>query len=134
VEPTNNWAERALRPVVIARKVSHRSKNAAGAEAFSTLVSGIGTLRLRGGGGGGRGAVRGAADREGSGSPGLTPAGAANQLPPTGCWREPACRFTFPLLTDPLRQIATWGTQPVVHHDPNGHHGSTSGRKQTAWD
>jgi len=48
VEPTNNRAERALRPAVIARKVSHCSKNAAGAEAFSALVSGIGTLRLRG--------------------------------------------------------------------------------------
>jgi len=48
VEPTNNRAERALRPAVIARKVSQCSKNGAGAEAFSTLVSVIKTLELRG--------------------------------------------------------------------------------------
>lgn len=33
LEPTNNRAERALRPAVIARKVSHCSKNQRGAEA-----------------------------------------------------------------------------------------------------
>ena len=48
VEPTNNRAERALRPAVIARKVSHCSKNEAGAGAFSAFVSVIGTLVLRG--------------------------------------------------------------------------------------
>jgi len=48
VEPTNNRAERALRPAVIARKVSHGSHNEAGAEAFSTLVSVLQTLRKRG--------------------------------------------------------------------------------------
>src|SRR5208282_3790822 len=48
VEPTNNRAERALRPAVIARKVSHCSENALGAEAFSSFVSVLQTLRKRG--------------------------------------------------------------------------------------
>lgn len=48
IEPTNNRAERALRPAVIARKVSQCSKNAAGAGAFSAFASVIGTLVLRG--------------------------------------------------------------------------------------
>ena len=48
LEPTNNRAERALRPAVIARKVSQCSKNTAGAGAFSAFVSVIGTLVLRG--------------------------------------------------------------------------------------
>jgi hypothetical protein len=48
VEPTNNRAERALRPAVIARKVSHCSQNAPGAEAFSSFVSVLQTLRKRG--------------------------------------------------------------------------------------
>ncbi len=39
VEPTNNRAERMLRPAVIARKVSHRSKTQAGAEAFAAFTS-----------------------------------------------------------------------------------------------
>ncbi len=39
VEPPNNRAERALRPAVIARKVSHCSKNQRGAEAFSVFTS-----------------------------------------------------------------------------------------------
>jgi hypothetical protein len=39
VEPTNNRAERALRPAVIARKVSHCSKNERGAEAFAAFAS-----------------------------------------------------------------------------------------------
>ncbi len=39
LEPTNNRAERALRPAVIARKVSHCSKNQGGAEAFAAFVS-----------------------------------------------------------------------------------------------
>jgi len=39
LEPTNNRAERALRPAAIARKVSHCSKNQGGAEAFAAFVS-----------------------------------------------------------------------------------------------
>jgi Transposase IS66 family len=34
IEPTNNWVERALRPGVIARKVTQGSKNEAGADTF----------------------------------------------------------------------------------------------------
>ena len=48
VEPTNNRAERALRPAVIARKVSHCSKNAAGAATHAAFASIIVTLRQRG--------------------------------------------------------------------------------------
>lgn len=48
VEPTDNAAERALRPAVIARKVSHCSKNDRGAAAFSAFKSVIGTLRKSG--------------------------------------------------------------------------------------
>lgn len=48
VEPTNNAAERALRPAVIARKVSHCSKNELGAAAFSAFKSVIGTLKKGG--------------------------------------------------------------------------------------
>lgn len=48
VEPTNNRAERALRPAVIARKVSHCSKNTQGAEAFTAFISVIRTLHKRG--------------------------------------------------------------------------------------
>lgn len=48
VPPTNNAAERALRPAVIARKVSHCSKNERGAEAFSAFTSVIGTLKKQG--------------------------------------------------------------------------------------
>ena len=48
IEPTNNRAERALRPAVIARKVSHCSKNAQGADAFSAFTSVIRTLARRG--------------------------------------------------------------------------------------
>lgn len=44
IEPTNNRAERALRPAVIARKVSHCSKNDRGAEAFGAFTSVIQTL------------------------------------------------------------------------------------------
>jgi transposase len=44
VEPTNNRAERALRPAVIARKVSQCSKNDAGAYAFSAFTSVVRTL------------------------------------------------------------------------------------------
>lgn len=49
IEPTNNVAERALRPAVIARKVSQCSKNAQGAAAFSAFKSVIGTLKKSGG-------------------------------------------------------------------------------------
>ena len=48
VEPTNNRAERALRPGVIARKVSQCSKNARGARAFEAFASVIQTLKKRG--------------------------------------------------------------------------------------
>jgi transposase len=49
VEPTNNAAERALRPAVIARKVSQCSKNERGAAALSAFKSVIGTLKKSGG-------------------------------------------------------------------------------------
>lgn len=49
IEPTNNAAERALRPAVIARKVSHCSKNERGAAAYSAFKSVIGTLQKSGG-------------------------------------------------------------------------------------
>ena len=48
IEPTNNWAERALRGAVIARKVSHCSKNEDGADAFSAFTSVIRTLARNG--------------------------------------------------------------------------------------
>ena len=48
LEPTNNRAERALRPAVIARKVSHCSKNQRGAEAFTAFVSVIQTATQAG--------------------------------------------------------------------------------------
>jgi transposase len=48
IEPTNNRAERALRPAVIARKVSHGSKNGAGAHAFAAFTSVVGTLAKQG--------------------------------------------------------------------------------------
>jgi transposase len=47
VEPTNNRVERALRPAVIARKVSQCSKNDGGAYAFSAFKSVIQTLMKR---------------------------------------------------------------------------------------
>lgn len=49
ISPTNNSAERALRPAVIARKVSHCSKNERGAAAFSAFKSVIVTLKKSGG-------------------------------------------------------------------------------------
>ena len=49
-EPTNNRAERALRGAVIARKVSHCSRNEAGADAFSAFTSVIRTLARNVGG------------------------------------------------------------------------------------
>jgi transposase len=48
VPPTNNAAERALRPAVIARKVSQCSKNERGAEAYAAFVSVLRTLAKRG--------------------------------------------------------------------------------------
>jgi hypothetical protein len=45
VDPTNNAAERMLRPAVIARKVSQCSKNDLGAQATSAFLSVIQTLR-----------------------------------------------------------------------------------------
>src|SRR5712691_752362 len=48
VEPTNNRGERTLRPPVIARKLSHGSKNARGAEAFSAFSSVIQTTVKKG--------------------------------------------------------------------------------------
>ena len=49
IEPTNNRAERTLRGAVIARKVSHCSKNEDGADAFSAFTSVLRTLALNGG-------------------------------------------------------------------------------------
>lgn len=49
IAPTNNAAERALRPAVIARKVSQCSKNEKGAEAFSAFKSVIQTIKKHGG-------------------------------------------------------------------------------------
>jgi transposase len=45
VEPTNNRAERDLRPAVIARKVSHCSRNETGARAFEAFTSVLQTFR-----------------------------------------------------------------------------------------
>ena len=47
VEPTNNRAERALRPAVIRRKVSHCSKTELGARAFEAFLSVIQTSKQR---------------------------------------------------------------------------------------
>ena len=44
-EATNNRAERDLRPAVIARKVSHCSRNERGARGFEAFTSVIQTLR-----------------------------------------------------------------------------------------
>jgi hypothetical protein len=48
IEPTNNRAERVLRPAVIARKVSQCSKNPAGAQAFAAFKSVVQTLAKQG--------------------------------------------------------------------------------------
>lgn len=48
VEPTNNRADRALRPAVMARTVSHCSKNGAGADAFEAFTSVVRTLTKHG--------------------------------------------------------------------------------------
>lgn len=47
IEPTNNVAERGLRPAVIARKVSHCSKNEKGAQAYAVMKTILGTLKKR---------------------------------------------------------------------------------------
>ena len=44
IEPTNNRAERALRPAVIGRKVSQCTKNACGSRAFEAWTSVVRTL------------------------------------------------------------------------------------------
>ena len=44
IEPTNNRAERALRPAVIARKVSQCSKTPRGADTFAAFTSVLRTL------------------------------------------------------------------------------------------
>jgi transposase len=49
VEPTNNRAERILRPAVIARKVSQCSKNQRGANAFAAFASIAQTARKKAG-------------------------------------------------------------------------------------
>ena len=48
IEPTNNRAKRALRPAVIARKVSHGSQHGAGAQAFAAFTSVVRTLAKQG--------------------------------------------------------------------------------------
>jgi len=48
VDPTNNHAERALRPAVIARKLSAGNRSPAGAKAFTTFASIIRTCRQTG--------------------------------------------------------------------------------------
>ena len=45
IEPTNNRAERDLRPAVIARKVSQCPKNERGARAFEAIASVLHTIR-----------------------------------------------------------------------------------------
>ena len=44
IEPTNNRAERALRPAVIARKISKCTKTPAGSRAFKAWTSVLRTL------------------------------------------------------------------------------------------
>ncbi len=48
VEPTNNIAERMLRPAIVARKVSQCSKTERGANAYAAFKSVLSTLSLRG--------------------------------------------------------------------------------------
>jgi hypothetical protein len=48
IEPTNNRAERGLRGGVIARKVSHCSKNERGAGIYEVMKSITATIALRG--------------------------------------------------------------------------------------
>ena len=48
IEPTNNRAERGLRGAVIARKVSHCSKNERGAGIYEAMKSVTASIALRG--------------------------------------------------------------------------------------
>ncbi|MEP7219641.1 MAG: transposase, partial [Bacteroidota bacterium] len=48
IAPTNNQAERDLRPAVIARNVSHCATTAVGSETRSILMSVLATLKRRG--------------------------------------------------------------------------------------
>ena len=48
MEPTNNAAERALRPAVIHRKISHGVQSASGAICRSRLLTVTATLRQQG--------------------------------------------------------------------------------------
>ena len=48
VEGTNNRAERALRPMVVARKIFGGNRSGRGAKVFEILASVVRTLRLRG--------------------------------------------------------------------------------------
>ncbi|WP_370638682.1 transposase [Deinococcus sp. 12RED42] len=48
IPSTNNAAERSLRTVVMARKVSQCSKNAVGAQTYMQTKSTVETARLRG--------------------------------------------------------------------------------------
>ena len=48
IPPTNNAAERSLRTVVMARKVSQCSKNAVGVQTYMRIKSTVETARLRG--------------------------------------------------------------------------------------
>ena len=48
VEPTNNLAERALRPAVIHRKVTGGFRSQWGAEAYAALASVIDSAKLQG--------------------------------------------------------------------------------------
>ena len=59
IEPTNNRAERALRGAVIARKVSHCSKNEDGADAFSAFSAFTSVIRTLARNGGGQSVVDG---------------------------------------------------------------------------
>ena len=47
VEPTNNAAERALRPIVIHRKTSYGTQSEHGSRVYETLQSIVQTLRLQ---------------------------------------------------------------------------------------
>ncbi len=47
-EPTNNRADCALRPAMIARKVSRRSNNEAGAHAYASFKTVLETICKRG--------------------------------------------------------------------------------------
>ncbi len=48
IPPTNNAAERSLRTVVMARKVSQCSKNVVGGQTYMRIKSTVETARLRG--------------------------------------------------------------------------------------